>query len=797
MKKIIALTAIALSAVTVQAQTTQIVRWANTIGGSTSSPASSRVKDAIKGMVEDAQSNTYVIGNYTGTISFEQWGVGINGAAQSPMNIRTFNSVNGSQDVFIARYDINGTCTWCTSIGGAGFDEGNAICMTNPASPSDFFITGTFNQSMNVEGNTLNVVASGYAVNDAFIIKYNTTMTSIPTAAWWNAFGGSTETCGTGIVTNGTNVFITGYYTEFCMDQYTNMILQKTHTNGVSGTSFTTPTPGYLEFPYHDMFVARYSNSGVYGAALHTFGSEDEVEGNGIALWGLDVYVTGTYKGNIRLTSAAAVGCNGHSDIFVARYPQSFTSATAATNATTAGGPSVVYQSAPTMPFYKQDEGYAICTSSFGIFITGRFMDQATFGAAGTFDPAGASTETYMYLVRYNATFAAVPVVVTGTGGYSEGRGLYLATGGIMSPSHHLFVTGGAMSTASINGTAIETNGYAAENVGFVARIAYTNATASFAPNANNFVDGIAQNNNYLNGTGANDIDVVGHAVSYRVGCGVRIGGRFSSKTAFGNREKTSSGSHDAFLVVRENGVSVTASTFNCGSGSVVLTGTGGTSPMWTGPGVSSATTSVTVTPTTTSTYTFSAASGTCANSISPVTVYNFPSIASADAGFNHNLCGPYHNAMIGTYALAGATYSWAPSTGLSSTTIAQPTATVYSTTTYTMTMTDKCGSVTTDVVTVFYDPICPHRLAGPAAVEEEQAFVVYPNPTNGQFNISCNDEKAKDILVYDMAGRLVYSQLQTTQTQIAIDLSGEPKGLYLIQVVNGEEIQTAKISLE
>jgi hypothetical protein len=799
MKKTITISAMVLAAsIGLQAQTTQVVRWVNTAGGSSTS-TTVRVEDAIKAIVEDGNSNTYVIGNYTGTISFQEYQATptSTGYHTGTVTTHTFTSVSGSQDVFLARYDIDGYCTWCTSIGGSGFDEGNAITMSNPSSPSDFYITGMFNNSMTIGTNTLNKIASGYAVNDAFIIRYNTSLTTSPSPSWWQAFGGYTETCGMGIITSGSNVYITGYYTEYCMDAGSNLILAKTHNDGTSGTAFTTPTPGYLEFPYHDLFVARFSNTGVYSDALHTYGSEDEVEGHGIAISGSDLYVTGTYKGSTKFTTSA-VSCSGHSDAFVARYPLTFSSSTAATSVATFGGPSTTYQAAPEEPFYKQDEGYAICATNFGIFATGRFMDQATFGAAGTINPSGSSTETYMYLVRLDAAMSATPVVETGTAGYSEGRGIFGLNGNLFSgtPST-IFVVGGAASSSYINSSRVEANGYTAENVGFIQRIAYYTSTG-FSSNANNFVDGIAQNENGLNGTGTGDINVVGFGVSYRVGCAYRIGGRFSSKTAFGNHEKTCSGTYDAFLSERENAVSVTANTFKCGSGSVVLTGTGGTSPVWTGPsGTIGTTASVTVTPTVTTTYTFSATSGSCAASVSPVTVVNYPASSTADAGVNQGICGATTSTVIGTTGLNGMQYSWAPAGSITgATNIAQPTAYVPSgSVTYTMTATDKCGNVSYDYVTVTYTATCIHRLSAPGSAEHAQSsFSVYPNPGNGTFTIETNSTSAKDIFIYDAMGKLVFSLTQTTDASIAVNISGEPKGLYFVRLVNGDEIQDTRI---
>ncbi len=70
-----------------------------------------------------------------------------------------------------------------------------------------------------------------------------------------------------------------------------------------------------------------------------------------------------------------------------------------------------------------------------------------------------------------------------------------------------------------------------------------------------------------------------------------------------------------------------------------------------------------------------------------------------ADAGVDQNICGP-GTVTIGSAAIAGTTYEWIPSTGLSCTTCAQPTSTVSTTTTYTLITTNACGS-NKDQVTV------------------------------------------------------------------------------------------------
>jgi hypothetical protein len=139
-----------------------------------------------------------------------------------------------------------------------------------------------------------------------------------------------------------------------------------------------------------------------------------------------------------------------------------------------------------------------------------------------------------------------------------------------------------------------------------------------------------------------------------------------------------------------------------CGSGSAQL----GAAPVaginysWTpSTGLSSTTVSnptVTASSVGTTVYTVTASvpSTTCsATSQVSVTVNALP---TANAGTNVTFCGP-GSAQIGSAPVAGRSYSWTPSTGLSSSTVANPTVTVSSpgTTIYTVTVTNTSTSCT------------------------------------------------------------------------------------------------------
>jgi len=122
--------------------------------------------------------------------------------------------------------------------------------------------------------------------------------------------------------------------------------------------------------------------------------------------------------------------------------------------------------------------------------------------------------------------------------------------------------------------------------------------------------------------------------------------------------------------------------------------------------GLSSATVAVpTATPTATTTYTLTVtntATGCTSTDVVIVTVGTAP---TANAGLDKSICIGA-NTTIGTAAVAGNTYSWSPATGLSSTTIAVPTATPTTTTTYTLTVTNAAGCTATDVVVVTVNPL-------------------------------------------------------------------------------------------
>jgi hypothetical protein len=134
--------------------------------------------------------------------------------------------------------------------------------------------------------------------------------------------------------------------------------------------------------------------------------------------------------------------------------------------------------------------------------------------------------------------------------------------------------------------------------------------------------------------------------------------------------------------------------------------------------GLSSSTVSnPTANPTTTTTYTLTAtntANGCTATDQVIVTVNNTPPVANAGADFIKTCTQNPNGLQIGATAVSGISYSWSPTTDLSSSSLSNPTSNPTTTTTYTLTATNPAnGCTATDQVIVTVNLTIPTANAG------------------------------------------------------------------------------------
>jgi len=71
----------------------------------------------------------------------------------------------------------------------------------------------------------------------------------------------------------------------------------------------------------------------------------------------------------------------------------------------------------------------------------------------------------------------------------------------------------------------------------------------------------------------------------------------------------------------------------------------------------------------------------------------------------------------------------------------------------------------------------------------------VFPNPTNGRFKIEADFIKESHLSIMDVQGRIVVERhIEQGECSQSFDLSSESKGIYLVRIQSGDEIQSIKI---
>ena len=71
----------------------------------------------------------------------------------------------------------------------------------------------------------------------------------------------------------------------------------------------------------------------------------------------------------------------------------------------------------------------------------------------------------------------------------------------------------------------------------------------------------------------------------------------------------------------------------------------------------------------------------------------------------------------------------------------------------------------------------------------------IYPNPASHFLNITSNSNEISEIMIKDMAGKVIY--VDNFNSIIIINTEGYSKGIYLIDIKNNNSVYSKKISIK
>ncbi len=278
------------------------------------------------GIAVDASGNCYVTGRFQVSALF---------------GTTTLTSA-GSNDIFVTKYNANGTLVWAKSVRGASHDDGSDIAVD---ALGNSYVTGSFDGSATFDATTL-TSAGGF---DIFVAKYDANGTVV----WAKAAGGTNHEPGNGIAVDASgNSYITGHF----------------FAGSITFGAITLTSAGSS-----DIFVAKYDASGTVVWAKAAGGTKTDF-GGGVAVDAFgNSYVMGYFNGSANF-DATTITSAGLEDIFVAKY---------AANGT------LIWAKAAGSTNFDFDGGITVDASG-NSYVTGYFQGSSIFGAT-TFTSAGSN----------------------------------------------------------------------------------------------------------------------------------------------------------------------------------------------------------------------------------------------------------------------------------------------------------------------------------------------------------------------------------------------------------------------
>jgi hypothetical protein len=299
-----------------------------------------------KGVATDSAGNVLVTG-YQGS-----YAVDYGGGLQSTVSYN---------DIFMAKYSSAGSWVWSKTVGGYGYDQGNAIAADGGG---NVFVSGYIGKGalMDLGVNFGGGPLYSAGASDVFLVKYSATGQHV----WSKRFGASGNDVGMALDTDAAgSVYVAGTF-EGAVD--------------FGGGSLTSAG-------MRDIFVAKYSATGQHVWSKR-FGSSGDDLVNGLAIDGAgDVALSGKFQGSVNFGGGSLASAGGD-DAFLVKLAGS------------SGGHSWSKRFGST----SQDIATGVAADGSGNFVvSGQFSGAVDFGGG-----ALASLGTDVFAAKFNSAGAHV-----------------------------------------------------------------------------------------------------------------------------------------------------------------------------------------------------------------------------------------------------------------------------------------------------------------------------------------------------------------------------------------------------
>ncbi|MFS0518943.1 beta strand repeat-containing protein [Nostoc sp. UIC 10607] len=383
------------------------VLWAKQLGGTS--------YDVGWGIAADASGNTYVMGDFSDTVTFGNtsltsgvgndsfitkldssgnvlWAQKLGGSSyrtSSGISVdssgntyatgfffapATFGNMTltsaGEGDAFITKLDSSGNFLWAQQLGGTSFDIALGISVD---SSGNSYVTGSFSDTATFG----NITLTSTGDDDGFITKLD----SRGNFLWAQQLGGTSYASGEAIASDGAgNTYVTGYFSDTAtfgnttltstrgsdgfitkLDSNGNFLWAQKLAGGSRGKGITIDSSGNTYVTENDAVITKLDSSGKFLWAKKLDSNVSEVTGITVDNSG-NIYVTGSFSdtasfGSITLTSA------GDGDAFIAKLDSNGK-----------------FLSAQNFGGTSDDRGLDITSDGKGnIYATGGFDNTATF----------------------------------------------------------------------------------------------------------------------------------------------------------------------------------------------------------------------------------------------------------------------------------------------------------------------------------------------------------------------------------------------------------------------------------